>query len=241
MREREREREMKNHVIRIVIGMAILLAGTFPLEAALIQQNLPYNNNSILAYGKIDSGFDTGNFNNPGWPTVTFVDGSWDNLNWLSDGIDNTLVGSISNLNGTADLTWLQVGFGWLDHSGGYLAFCNYGGVHSVHLQYGPGRTDSGVITLDDSGNYDFSITANTDGSFSASVQDPSMATAAMLTGIVSDTLAITPERVFAVGICDDDKGYIMGNITVHTPEPVSITLLSLSGLMLMRKRRITK
>jgi hypothetical protein len=233
---------MRNHIIHIVIGAAILLSGTFPLEAALIQQPLPYNNN-ILAYGEIDSGFDTSDFNNPGWPTVTFVDGGWDNLNWLSDGIDNTIAGSvsISILDTTADHTWLEVGFGWLNHSGGYLAFCNYGGIHSVHLQYGQGRTDSGVVTLDNSGSYDFSVTAHADGSFSASVQDPSMATAAILTGVVSDTLATAPERVFAVGICDDEKGFIEGNITVDVPEPVSITLLSLSSLMLMRKRKAAK
>jgi len=194
----------------VFLTIAFLLAIVCPVQAWVGQRDLPYLYHRISATGAWDSNFG-------GWPYVSFIDGHYAIYTWYGDGVDNSITGTVTGLDLTQDNAWLEVGFGWVNTSGGYLIFGrDLSGIYA-HLQYAVGRRDSDVVRLDNSGNYGFSLTAKDDGSFVGTVTDS--AGAHSLTGRVSDTLPSYP-RVFAMGLTDGASAVARGHVTLSVVTP---------------------
>jgi len=181
---------------------------------------------------------------------ATSVNGYYDDYNWLGDGIDNTISGSITSLSLTPDDTWLKIGFGDLSSAGGWLVFYadNSGGRHA-YLQYADGSVNSAEVDLASFGLgplYSFEITANeATGSFDATITD--FSDTHTLTGYNNNDLTGALNRVFVAGVSEggtDTKIYVDSTLNVgmlSTPAPAALGLCVFGiGLVGWLRRRQT-
>ncbi|KPK76932.1 MAG: hypothetical protein AMJ79_05005 [Phycisphaerae bacterium SM23_30] len=201
-----------------------LLLGVTITSASVIQKDLPYNSETIYA-------------------PDTSVDGYYDNFNWLNDGNDNIISGSVDSLRAISkENAWLKIGFGEYSGPGGCLVFyADDTGQRKAYLQYTDGNVDSNVVVLASSSGsgplYSFTITAyEASGTFDATVTDKD--DTHYIYGNGTNDLSCAMNYLFAVGISNGDKAVVDGDVSL-IPEPCSLLLIGLgAGVLRLRRRR---
>lgn len=179
--------------MRSVLAIAAVLLLLATAAAALVSSSeTPFVNVYLSAYGPWDFDF-------VGWPNVSFIDGLMGHYVW-QDGAAHTLSGSVRDLDLSVDYSLIEIGFGWLNNSGGYLVIDRDELGYCAYLEYEAEVPVGWPVRLDSSGTYQYEITSRPDGSFMARVKDSTGWQT--MTGPVSHTLP-TVDRVFAIALTD--------------------------------------